>query len=70
MDFLDAVEQKTKAEARLAGLMQAVKDAEDDITKCQAIVQKASEQVDKTWTEGAAGKHRLDDLRRAQAKLT
>jgi predicted nucleic acid-binding Zn-ribbon protein len=70
VDFLDAIDQRTKAEARLAGLMQAVKDAEEEITKYQAIVQKASEQVDKTWTEGAKGAHRLDALRKAQAKLT
>lgn len=70
MEFVDAIDQRTKAQARLNGLQEAVKDAEAEVQKCQELVNKAQKNVDKTWTEGAKGTHRLDALRRAQAKLT
>ena len=70
MDFLNAVEEKTKAQLRLDGLQEAVANAEAEVQKCQELVGKAKENLDKTLSDGARGQHKLDALRKAQAKLT
>jgi chromosome segregation ATPase len=70
MDLVQAVEQRDKATRKLEGLQAAIADAAAEIEKVQAIVEKAQENVNKTLEDGAAGKHRLEDLKKAKAKLT
>jgi predicted nucleic acid-binding Zn-ribbon protein len=69
MDFAKALQQKTQAENRLTGLRRAIRDTEADIEKFQGLVDKAKQNLDQSWSQGAKATHRLDDLRKAQQRL-